>query len=118
MTAPRYRCTSCGNLTRFDVTTSRRTLEDDPQLVDAVVAATRRGYEFAERDPAAALDDLLEGDKSLERADQEAQLEVLLPDLHPKPFDPAILRAWAAWDLRHGLLERPLDVSRAFRLSR
>lgn len=25
MTATRYRCTSCGNLTRFDVTTSRRT---------------------------------------------------------------------------------------------
>lgn len=24
-TAPRYRCTSCGNLTRFDVTTVRRT---------------------------------------------------------------------------------------------
>ena len=23
--APRYRCTSCGNLTRFDVTASRRT---------------------------------------------------------------------------------------------
>ena len=25
MTEPRYRCTSCGNLTRFDVTTTRRT---------------------------------------------------------------------------------------------
>lgn len=24
-TAPRYRCASCGNLTRFDVTTARRT---------------------------------------------------------------------------------------------
>ncbi len=24
MPAPRYRCTTCGNLTRFDVTTSRR----------------------------------------------------------------------------------------------
>ena len=24
MTASRYRCTACGNLTRFDVTTSRR----------------------------------------------------------------------------------------------
>jgi uncharacterized Zn finger protein len=23
--APRYRCTSCGNLTRFDVTSARRT---------------------------------------------------------------------------------------------
>ena len=25
MSAPRYRCSSCGNLTRFDVTTTRRT---------------------------------------------------------------------------------------------
>ena len=24
MDAPRYRCTACGNLTRFDVTTTRR----------------------------------------------------------------------------------------------
>lgn len=24
-TVPRYRCTACGNLTRFDVTTTRRT---------------------------------------------------------------------------------------------
>lgn len=25
MSGPRYRCTSCGNLTRFDVTVTRRT---------------------------------------------------------------------------------------------
>jgi len=25
VTAPRYRCTACGNLTRFDVTSQRRT---------------------------------------------------------------------------------------------
>jgi len=25
MSSPRYRCTACGNLTRFDVVTSRRT---------------------------------------------------------------------------------------------
>jgi NitT/TauT family transport system substrate-binding protein/putative hydroxymethylpyrimidine transport system substrate-binding protein len=98
------------------LTTSRKTLESDPQLVDSVVAATRRGYEFTEKHPATALDDLLEADKSLERADQQAQLKVLLPDLHPKPFDPAVLRAWAAWDLTHGLLERPLEISEAFRL--
>ncbi len=96
--------------------TSRRTLEADPQLVASVVAATRRGYAFAERHPSVALNDLLEGDKSLERADQAAQLRVLLPDLHPLPFDPSVLRAWAAWDLEHGLLERPLAISRAFDL--
>ena len=25
-----------------------------------------------------------------------------------------VLKAWAAWDLRHGLLEKPLDVEQAF----
>ena len=52
----------------------------------------------------------------LDRADQAAQLRVLLPDLHPDPFDPAVLHEWAAWDLEHGLLERPLDVNAAFQL--
>jgi putative hydroxymethylpyrimidine transport system substrate-binding protein len=94
--------------------TSEKTLEEDPGLVDAVVSATRRGYEFAEEKPTAALDDLLAANKSLERADQEAQLRALLPVLHPHPFDPAGLKAWAAWDLQHGLLEKPLAVQQAF----
>jgi ABC-type nitrate/sulfonate/bicarbonate transport system substrate-binding protein len=98
------------------LTTSRRELEKDPKLVDDVVAATRRGYEFTEQHPEEALDDLLASDTALERSDQEAQLKVLLPDLHPEPFDPAVLKEWAAWDLKHGLLEKPLDVEEAFRL--
>jgi putative hydroxymethylpyrimidine transport system substrate-binding protein len=96
------------------LTTSRQTLEDDPDLVEAVIAATRRGYAFALRDPNAALDDLLAADPSLERADQKAQLDVLLPVLAPRPFDAKVLQQWAAWDLEHGLLERPLDVEQAF----
>ncbi|HUC00663.1 MAG TPA: ABC transporter substrate-binding protein [Solirubrobacterales bacterium] len=100
------------------LTTSEKTLADDPGLVEEVVAATRRGYAFTEAHPAQALDDLLAADKALERADQAEQLKVLLPDLHPRPFDPRVLREWAAWDLEHGLLERPLDVDAAFNLSR
>jgi len=96
------------------LTTSRQTLEDDPGLVDAVVAATERGYAFAEKDPSAALDDLLAANPELERAEQQAQLKVLLPILHPEPFDRKVLDEWAAWDLKHGLLEKPLDVSEAF----
>jgi putative hydroxymethylpyrimidine transport system substrate-binding protein len=96
--------------------TSEALLKSDPELVDAVVSATRKGYEATEKDPAAALDDLLAANKNLglDKAEQEAQLKVLLPDLHPDPFDPAILQAWATWDLKHGLLEKPLDVEAAF----
>jgi putative hydroxymethylpyrimidine transport system substrate-binding protein len=98
------------------LTTSRRTLDRDPGLVRSVVDATRRGYSFAERQPARALGDLLAADPALDRTEQQAQLRALLPDLHPNPFDPAVLRQWAAWDLEHGLLKRPLDVETAFDL--
>jgi len=99
------------------LTTSGRTLRADPQLVEAVVEATRRGYAFARARPAQALGDLIAADPALERDEQAAQLRVLLPDLAPRPFDPGVLREWAAWDLEHGLLERPLDVNKAFDLS-
>jgi putative hydroxymethylpyrimidine transport system substrate-binding protein len=95
---------------------SRRTIEHDPRLVESVLAATTRGYELTVRDPQRALDDLLAEVPSLERSEQQAQLKALLPDLDPRPFDPATLKAWAAWDLEHGLLERPLDVGAAFEL--
>jgi putative hydroxymethylpyrimidine transport system substrate-binding protein len=99
------------------LTTSRQTIEDEPQLVDSVVAATTRGYELAYEHPARALDDLLAEVPTLDRGDQAAQLRALRPDLHPARFDQEILREWAAWDLEHGLLERPLDVDTAFLLS-
>jgi len=98
------------------LTTPRKELESDPQLLEEVVSARRKGYAFTEKHPEAALDDLLASDKALERADQDAQLKVLLPVLQPKPFNPTVLEEWAAWDLEHGLLEEPLDVEEAFRL--
>ena len=96
--------------------TSEKLLQSDPELVDTIVAATREGYEAVEEDPSAALDDLLAANKSLglDRAEQQAQLKVLLPALHPDPFNPAVLHAWATWDLQRGLLEKPLDVHEAF----
>jgi ABC-type nitrate/sulfonate/bicarbonate transport system substrate-binding protein len=96
------------------LTTTRKTLDRDPDLVRSMVDATRRGYEFTVDNPAQGLGDLLAEVPSLDRADQKAQLQALLPDLHPLPFDTAVLREWAAWDLKHGLLERPLDVEAAF----
>jgi ABC-type nitrate/sulfonate/bicarbonate transport system substrate-binding protein len=98
------------------LTTSRRTLDSDPGLVRSVVDATRRGYSFTEQQPAQALDDLLAADPALDRTEQQAQLTVLRPDLHPAPFDPQILRAWSRWDVSHGLLEHPVEIDRAFDL--
>jgi NitT/TauT family transport system substrate-binding protein/putative hydroxymethylpyrimidine transport system substrate-binding protein len=95
---------------------SRRTLAEEPELVEATVAATTRGYELAATRPGEALDDLLAAVPGLDRADQAAQMRALGPDLAPAPFDLEVLRAWAAWDLEHGLLQRPLDVEAAFRL--
>jgi putative hydroxymethylpyrimidine transport system substrate-binding protein len=98
------------------LTTTRHTLDSDPGLVHSVVDATRQGYAFTEKHPAQALGDLVAADPALDRADQAAQLRVLLPDLHPDPFDPTVLHEWAAWDLEHGLIKRPLDVNAAFQL--
>lgn len=100
------------------LTTSRQLLEEDPELIDAVVEETERGYALAEHDPNAALDDLLAANPELERADQQAQMRALLPILAPEPFDPDVLREWADWDLQHGLLEKPLSVEETFRQSR
>jgi ABC-type nitrate/sulfonate/bicarbonate transport system substrate-binding protein len=94
--------------------TTRKTLDRDPDLVRSIVEATRHGYEFTVENPARGLGDLLAEVPSLDRSDQKAQLKALLPDLDPAPFDAAVLREWAAWDLKHGLLERPLDVDAAF----
>ena len=99
------------------LTASQETIEREPGLVDSMLAATSEGYEFVTAHPRRGLDDLLAEVPSLDRGDQAAQLQALLPDLKPAPFDPAVLREWAAWDLEHGLLKRPLDVDEAFRLS-
>jgi len=99
------------------LTATERTLEQQPELVEDVVAATERGYRFTEANPEAALEDLLAADPSLERADQAAQLKVLLPALAPSPFKPRVLRQWARWDLAHGLLHTKLRVNEAFELA-
>jgi putative hydroxymethylpyrimidine transport system substrate-binding protein len=80
------------------LTTTRKQLKEDPE-------------------PGKALDDLLAANKSLERADQQAQLKVLLPALKPAPFDTAVLKEWSAWASSHDLLPEPLEPRSAFDLA-
>ncbi len=99
------------------LTTSRRTFEKNPKLVDSVVAATTRGYRFATQHPSQALNDLLASVPSLNRADQQAQLKALLTILRPAPFNEAVLRRWARWDVDHGLLKQKPAVGSLFHAS-
>lgn len=92
-------------------------VRDDPNLVGAVVAATRGGYVVAEHDPAEALDDLLGADPSLDRADQSAELRALNRAHafeHPGEFDMPALAEWARWEAAHGIVKRPPEVERMF----
>jgi NitT/TauT family transport system substrate-binding protein/putative hydroxymethylpyrimidine transport system substrate-binding protein len=99
------------------LTTTRKEMKEDPELVKGIVEATTRGYEFTESQPQKALDDLLAANPSLEQADQAAQLKVLLPAVKPAPFDEAVLKEWSAWASSHDLLPEPADVKRTFDLS-
>jgi putative hydroxymethylpyrimidine transport system substrate-binding protein len=95
---------------------SQASLRRNPRLVQAVAAATARGYRAVLRDPGFALEALLAENPGLDRAEQSAQLRVLLDAFRP----PGVLRAaaldaWARWDVRHGILEHPPKLRELFR---
>jgi NitT/TauT family transport system substrate-binding protein/putative hydroxymethylpyrimidine transport system substrate-binding protein len=98
------------------LTTTRKELKEHRSMVEDMVAATTRGYNFTEAEPHEALADLLAANPSLERADAEAQLRVLLPALPPVGFREPVLEEWSAWASSHGLLPQPLDVRKTFDL--
>jgi len=102
------------------VTTTRALLREDPTLIRAAVRALVRGEQVAVRDPAGAVRDLASQVDGLDRAQAAAQLDVLQPALEPPSggaigaLDPAVLRAWARWEARFGIVKRPPDVARLF----
>jgi NitT/TauT family transport system substrate-binding protein/putative hydroxymethylpyrimidine transport system substrate-binding protein len=101
------------------VTVTGRTLRERRGLVDRLIRALRRGYERAQADPPAAVDELVAASPGLDRSLTAAQLAAVRPAFGRSPgrLDPQRLRAWAAWDVRFGILRRAPDVARAFALS-
>jgi putative hydroxymethylpyrimidine transport system substrate-binding protein len=94
---------------------SRDSIDRDPDLIEGVVRGTARGYEATLDDPQASLDDLLAAVPDLDRATEETQLEALEPALRPVGrFDDSALRAWARWDVEHGIVEREPNSERLF----
>jgi putative hydroxymethylpyrimidine transport system substrate-binding protein len=101
------------------VTVTGKTLRERRDLVDRTTRALRRGYEAARADPTASVDDLVKASPGLDRSLTAAELAAVRPAFGDPPgrLDPARLRAWAAWDVRFGILKRAPDVGRAFVLS-
>jgi ABC-type nitrate/sulfonate/bicarbonate transport system substrate-binding protein len=98
---------------------TREILQDRPSLVRGTVAALRRGYDEALRDPESAVLNLTDRVRSLDREPLLAQLQAVSPAFGargrpPGSLDPARLQAWARWSARFGITERPVDVGAAF----
>jgi putative hydroxymethylpyrimidine transport system substrate-binding protein len=101
---------------------TRQTITDRAPLVRAAIRALQRGYQQAQADPESAVGAVLDANPDLNRAELDAQMDAVAPAFTAGALGYGqlrlpVLRAWAAWDRRFGILQRPLDVSRAFDLS-
>jgi putative hydroxymethylpyrimidine transport system substrate-binding protein len=92
----------------------RESLSEIGEELSDSLAALREGTRAALADREAAVEDLVEASG----ADEElvrVQLEAVAPALRPPVrLDRDALRAWAEFDARFGILERPPDVERLF----
>jgi putative hydroxymethylpyrimidine transport system substrate-binding protein len=92
----------------------RSTLERHRDELRRLLAALADGVRSVHRDPNAAIDQIAQvsgADRPLVAAQMRAVQPLFDP---PMRLDPGVLRRWAAWDARFGILPRRADVSRLF----
>jgi putative hydroxymethylpyrimidine transport system substrate-binding protein len=96
------------------VATTRERLAADRDLYERLVATLAAGTRAALADRPAAVRELVAASDS-DRGLVAAQLAAVVPALRPPlTLDPAVLRAWARFDVGFGILERRPDVARLF----
>jgi putative hydroxymethylpyrimidine transport system substrate-binding protein len=98
---------------------TRQTLAERASVVRAAIRALQRGYGEAQADPESAVQTMAQAVRGLDPDELAAQMDAVAPAWTAGAAEvgqlrPAVLRRWAAWDLRFGILERPLDVGQAF----
>jgi putative hydroxymethylpyrimidine transport system substrate-binding protein len=96
-----------------------QTLGRDPALAADVVDALVRGYRFTLASPRSAAADLerLAPGVAPKLVAEELPGELPLfkgPHGQVGELDPRVLRAWAAWEARFGIVKRPPDLARMF----
>jgi putative hydroxymethylpyrimidine transport system substrate-binding protein len=102
------------------ITASEETVSSRPDLVERFLRATRRGYEDAIADPAAALAALQAASPDLDAQVEEAGIALLIPiwTAGDVPFGTQTAERWdayAAWMTERGLIPPGLDVTAAWR---
>jgi putative hydroxymethylpyrimidine transport system substrate-binding protein len=98
---------------------TRETLQDHAPVVRATIRALQRGYGETQRDPESAVAAMVDAEPGLDPAALSAQLDAVDEAFSAGAraygqLRPDVLRAWARWDRRFGILKRPLDVGAAF----
>jgi NitT/TauT family transport system substrate-binding protein/putative hydroxymethylpyrimidine transport system substrate-binding protein len=98
---------------------TRQRLVRDPRLARAVVGALIRGYATTRSDPSSAAADLESQVPGLDRTLVSAELDVLTPAFAGPSgaegeLGERVLRAWAKWETRFGIVRRAPDVARTF----
>ncbi|HVE67291.1 MAG TPA: ABC transporter substrate-binding protein [Solirubrobacteraceae bacterium] len=97
------------------VAATRETVETRAELVGRLRRTLARGYRDAVHRPARTLDNMRAAIPGLDLDLTRAQLAALRPAFQPVGrLDRAAISAWAAWDVRYGILDRRPDVDRAF----
>ncbi len=101
------------------VCATAKSLKADPGLARSVVRALMRGYDLALSQPAIgqhALESQVPGlDHSLDTAELAGLAAAFRgPEGHFGVLDPAVLRRWAAWEARFGIVKTPPDVAQTF----
>jgi ABC-type nitrate/sulfonate/bicarbonate transport system substrate-binding protein len=98
---------------------TRATLQDKLPVVKATIRALQRGYTEAQDDPPSAVAAMTTAVHGLDAGALDAQLDAVAPAFTAGAasygqLQPDVLRAWADWDVRFGILHHPPDLARAF----
>ncbi len=98
---------------------TRETLQDQPSLVRAAVAALARGYEEVLSDPENGVSTLVEAVSGLDREQVARELDAVSPSFTAGArgfgaLDRTRLAAWARWEQRFGITRREPEVGLAF----
>ena len=99
--------------------TSEQIIADQPELVEAFMRATARGYQLAIDDPLAAAEVLIAAEPDLDEQLVKASQQWLSPmyqDDAPQWGEqkPEVWQSYLDWMISYGMLEEGLDLSKAF----